>query len=155
MTHGPNRARTSSSALASATEEDAAAKKKVENKDLSNENLALKQQLELEIYPTMNHPILSSILDSYFVNLVKRLEADIKEQILEVFSHSKIKVAVVPAELELKLGGSDGQYIKWLEAFLEKQCSEIWDKTSDLGSNFFCVSLSTNGARAQDNFYMN
>ncbi|XP_061368743.1 golgin candidate 6-like isoform X2 [Gastrolobium bilobum] len=75
----------------------------------------------------MDHPILSSILDSYFVNLVKGLEADIREQIVEVYSHPKIKVAVVPAELEQKSGESDGEYIKRLKAFLEKQCSEIQD----------------------------
>ncbi|KAK7339608.1 hypothetical protein VNO77_20286 [Canavalia gladiata] len=73
----------------------------------------------------MNHPILSSVLDSYFVNLVKGLEADIREQIVEVYSHPKIEVATVPAELQLKNGESDGEYIKRLKAFLEKQCSEI------------------------------
>lgn len=73
----------------------------------------------------MDHPVLSSILDSYFVNLVKRLEADIREQIVEVYSHPKTKVAVVPAELEQKSGESDGEYVKRLKAFVEKQCSEI------------------------------
>ncbi|XP_019419519.1 PREDICTED: golgin candidate 6-like [Lupinus angustifolius] len=75
----------------------------------------------------LDHPILSSILDSYFVNLVKRLEADIKEQIVEVYSHPKSKVAVVPAELEQKSGESDGEYIKRLKEFVEKQSSEIQD----------------------------
>ncbi|KAK7265981.1 hypothetical protein RIF29_18618 [Crotalaria pallida] len=75
----------------------------------------------------LDHPILSSILDSYFVNLVKRLEADIREQIVEVYSHPKIKVAVVPAELEQKNGESDGDYIKRLKGFVEKQSSEIQD----------------------------
>ncbi|KAF1890861.1 hypothetical protein Lal_00037432 [Lupinus albus] len=75
----------------------------------------------------LDHPILSSILDSYFVNLVKRLEADIKEQIVEVYSHPKIKVAVVPAELEQKSSESDGEYIKRLKEFVEKQSSEIQD----------------------------
>ncbi|KAJ1422429.1 Vesicle tethering protein [Sesbania bispinosa] len=36
-----------------------------------------------------DHPILSFILDSYFVNLVKGLEADVREQIVEVYSHPK------------------------------------------------------------------
>ena len=73
----------------------------------------------------LDHPILASILDSYFVKLVKRLEADIREQIVEVYSHPKVMVAVVPAELEQKSRESDGEYIKRLKAFVEKQCSEI------------------------------
>lgn len=73
----------------------------------------------------LDHPILSSILDSYFVNLVKRLETDIREQIVEAYSHPKINVAVVPAELEQKSSESDSEYIKRLKAFVEKQCSEI------------------------------
>ncbi|TKY50480.1 Golgin candidate 6 [Spatholobus suberectus] len=75
----------------------------------------------------LDHPILSSILDSYFVNLVKSLEADIREQIVEVYSRPKMKVAIVPAELEQRSGESDGEYIKRLKAFVEKQCSEIQD----------------------------
>ncbi|XP_054812586.1 golgin candidate 6 isoform X2 [Prosopis cineraria] len=73
----------------------------------------------------LDHPILSSILDSYFVNLVKRLEINIREQIVEVYSHPKINVAVVPAELEQKTNESDSDYVKRLKAFVEKQCSEI------------------------------
>lgn len=72
-----------------------------------------------------DHPILSSMMDSYFVNFVKRLEADIREQIVEVYSHPKTKVAIVPAELEQKSGEGDGEYIKRLKAFVEKQHSEI------------------------------
>ncbi|RDX63071.1 Golgin candidate 6, partial [Mucuna pruriens] len=75
----------------------------------------------------LDHPILSSILDPYFVNLVKSLEADIREQVVEVYSRPKMKVAVVPAELEQRSGESDGEYIKRLKAFVEKQCSEIQD----------------------------
>ncbi|KAI9075590.1 hypothetical protein K1719_042496 [Acacia pycnantha] len=73
----------------------------------------------------LDHPILSSILDSYFVNLVIKLEADIRDQIVEVYSHPKINVAVVPAELEQKTNESDSDYVKRLKAFVEKQCSEI------------------------------
>ncbi|KAJ1388316.1 Vesicle tethering protein [Sesbania bispinosa] len=51
----------------------------------------------------MDHPILSSVLDSYFVNLVKRLGENIREQIVEVYSHPKIQVAVVPPELERRM----------------------------------------------------
>ncbi|CAK8533801.1 unnamed protein product [Lathyrus sativus] len=74
-----------------------------------------------------DHPILASILDSYFVSFVKRLEANIREQIVEVYSRPKIKVAVVPSEIEQKSGESDGEYIKRLKAFVENQHSEIQD----------------------------
>lgn len=71
------------------------------------------------------HPILISIFDAQFVDFVKRLEADIRESIMDVYSHPKNKVAVVPAELEQKGGEADGEYIKRLKSFVEKQCSEI------------------------------
>lgn len=74
-----------------------------------------------------DHPILASILDSYFVSSVKRLEANIREQIVEVYSRPKTKVAVVPSEIEQKSGESDGEYIKRLKAFVENQHSEIQD----------------------------
>ncbi|PON36628.1 Vesicle tethering protein p115-like [Parasponia andersonii] len=74
-----------------------------------------------------DHPIMSSIFDALFVILVKRLEADIRETIVDVYSHPKSKVAVVPAELEQKSGESDVEYIKRLKAFVEKQCTEIQD----------------------------
>ncbi|PNY05251.1 golgin candidate 6-like protein [Trifolium pratense] len=73
----------------------------------------------------MDHPNLSSILDSYFVNFVKRLEANIREQIVEVYSRPKTKVAVVPEEIEQKKGESEVEYIKRLKAFIEKQHTEI------------------------------
>jgi hypothetical protein len=73
----------------------------------------------------MDHPNLSSILDSYFVNFVKRLEANIREQIVEVYSRPNTKVAVVPEEIEQKKGESEVEYIKRLKAFVEKQHSEI------------------------------
>lgn len=72
-------------------------------------------------------PILTTILDSYFVNFVKRLEANIREQIVEVYSRPKTQVTVVPEEIEQKKGESDGEYIKRLKAFVEKQHSEIQD----------------------------
>jgi predicted nucleic acid-binding Zn-ribbon protein len=75
----------------------------------------------------MDHPNLSSILDSYFVNFVKRLEANIREQIVEVYSRPNTKVAVVPEEIEQKKGESEVEYIKRLKAFVEKQYSEIQD----------------------------
>ncbi|KAF3444560.1 hypothetical protein FNV43_RR14252 [Rhamnella rubrinervis] len=74
-----------------------------------------------------DHPSLSSIFDAHFMNLVQSLEANIREKIVEVYSHPKSKVAVVPADLEQKSGESDGAYITRLKAFVEKQCSEIQD----------------------------
>lgn len=77
-----------------------------------------------------DHPILSEIFDAQFVNLVKNLEGDIRESIVEVYSHPKSKVAVVPAELDQRSGENDGEYIKRLKTFVEKQCSEIQDLLS-------------------------
>ncbi|XP_057964996.1 golgin candidate 6 [Malania oleifera] len=74
-----------------------------------------------------DHPILASIFDAQFVNSVKSLEEKIRDSTVEVYSHPKSKVAVVPAELEQKNGESDGDYIKRLKSFVEKQCSEIQD----------------------------
>ncbi|XP_065877661.1 golgin candidate 6 [Euphorbia lathyris] len=72
-----------------------------------------------------DHPILSSTFDSYFVNFVKRLETNIRETIVDVYSRPKSEVAVMPAELEQKSGENDKDYIKRLKSFVEKQCSEI------------------------------
>ncbi|XP_021813080.1 golgin candidate 6 isoform X2 [Prunus avium] len=91
----------------------------VEIEDVDENNL-LDQKNE-------DHPVLSSIFDAPFVNLVRSLEVNIREKIVEVYSHPKSKVAVVPAELEQKSGESDREYIKRLKAFVEKQCSEIQD----------------------------
>ncbi|KAJ7974664.1 Golgin candidate 6 [Quillaja saponaria] len=82
---------------------------------------------DMSYQKNVNHPILSYMLDAHFVNLVQSLEADIREHIVDVYSHPKSKVAVVPADLEQKSGESDGEYIKRLKAFVEKQCSEIQD----------------------------
>ncbi|XVE84048.1 hypothetical protein DITRI_Ditri16bG0137600 [Diplodiscus trichospermus] len=72
-----------------------------------------------------DHPILASIFDAQFVNLVKSLELSIRENIIDVYSRPKSDVAVVPAEMEQNGGESDKDYIKRLKAFVEKQCSEI------------------------------
>ncbi|KAF9666345.1 hypothetical protein SADUNF_Sadunf16G0219900 [Salix dunnii] len=72
-----------------------------------------------------DHPILSSVFDSNFVNFVKSLEGNIRETIVDVYSRPKSEVAVVPAELELKRGESDKDYIERLKSFVQKQCSEI------------------------------
>ncbi|XP_058109651.1 golgin candidate 6 [Magnolia sinica] len=74
-----------------------------------------------------DHPILASVFDMHFVSFVKKLEVDIRENIVDVFSRPKNTVAVVPAELEQKGGESDGDYIKRLKSFVEKQCTEMQD----------------------------
>ncbi|XP_052209054.1 golgin candidate 6 isoform X3 [Diospyros lotus] len=77
-----------------------------------------------------DHPMLASIFDGQFVDFVGKLEANIRESIVDVYSHPKRKVAVVPAELEQKGGETDGDYIKRLKSFVERQCSEIQDLLS-------------------------
>ncbi|XP_073285547.1 golgin candidate 6 [Primulina huaijiensis] len=77
-----------------------------------------------------NHPMLGMVLDSQFVFFVKELEAKIREQIVEIYSHPKSQVAVIPAELEQSSGESDGDYIQRLKRFMEKQCLEIQDLLS-------------------------
>ena len=47
---------------------------------------------------TLAHTILSLIFYSYFVKLMKRMEVAIREQIVEVYSHPKVIVAVVLAQ---------------------------------------------------------
>lgn len=73
------------------------------------------------------HPILVAIFDPLFLDFVKKLEGDIRERIVEVFSQTKNKVAVVPAELEQKERENDADYIKRLKSFVEKQCHEMQD----------------------------
>ncbi|KAJ7970756.1 Golgin candidate 6 [Quillaja saponaria] len=82
---------------------------------------------DMSYQKNVDHPILSSILDIHFVNLIKSLEAEIREHIVDAYSNPKSKVAVVPADLEQKSGESEGEYIKRLKSFVEKQCSEILD----------------------------
>ncbi|KAL0331292.1 UNVERIFIED_CONTAM: Golgin candidate 6 [Sesamum angustifolium] len=77
-----------------------------------------------------DHPVLAMVLDSQFVFFVKELEANIREQIVEIYSRPKSQVAVVPAELEQNSGESDKEYIKRLKRFVEKQCLEIQDLLS-------------------------
>ncbi|XP_073133204.1 golgin candidate 6-like [Henckelia pumila] len=74
--------------------------------------------------------MLGMVLDSQFVFFVKELEAKIREQIVEIYSHPKNEVAVIPAELEQSSGESDGDYIQRLKRFMEKQCLEIQDLLS-------------------------
>ncbi|KAI7989438.1 Golgin candidate 6 [Camellia lanceoleosa] len=77
-----------------------------------------------------DHPMLASMFDARFVDFIRNLEADIRESIVDVYSKPKSKVAIVPAELEQKGGESDGDYVKRLKLFVEKQCSEIQDLLS-------------------------
>ncbi|KAH7841344.1 hypothetical protein Vadar_028611 [Vaccinium darrowii] len=77
-----------------------------------------------------DHPMLPPLFDGQFVNFIRNLEADIRDSIVDVYSQPKSKVAVVPAEMEQKGGENDGEYIKRLKLFVEKQCSEIQDLLS-------------------------
>ncbi|KAG7558989.1 Uso1/p115-like vesicle tethering protein C-terminal [Arabidopsis thaliana x Arabidopsis arenosa] len=72
-----------------------------------------------------DHPMLLSLFDASFIGLVKSLEGNIRERIVEVYSRPKSEVAVVPADLEQKSGETEKDYINRLKAFIEKQCSEI------------------------------
>ncbi|KAL4570751.1 hypothetical protein LXL04_026412 [Taraxacum kok-saghyz] len=74
-----------------------------------------------------DHPMLSSMFDSQFVEFVKRLEIEIRDNIVKIYSHPKSNVSVVPAELEQKKDENDKDYIKRVRVFVEKQCSEIQD----------------------------
>lgn len=85
------------------------------------------------------HPILLAIFDPSFVDFLKKLEVDIRDRILEVFSQTKNKVATVPAELEQKNGEPDGDYIKRLKSFVEKQCHEMQVGLYKLCCNFIDI----------------
>ncbi|XP_076891703.1 golgin candidate 6-like isoform X2 [Bidens hawaiensis] len=74
-----------------------------------------------------DHPMLAAIFDSQFVNFIKNLEGGIRDSIVQIYSHPKSNVSVVPAELEQKKDENDKDYIKRLKLFVEKQCSEIQD----------------------------
>lgn len=72
-----------------------------------------------------DHPMLASMFDAQFVDFIRNLEAGIRESVVDAYSHPKSKVAVVLVELQQKGGESDGDYIKRLKSFVEKQYSEI------------------------------
>ncbi|KAI3727660.1 hypothetical protein L6452_16278 [Arctium lappa] len=74
-----------------------------------------------------DHPMLASMFDSQFVNFIKNLEAGIRDSIVKIYSHPKSNVSVIPAALEQRKDETDGDYIKRLKSFAEKQCSEIQD----------------------------
>ncbi|KAI3860535.1 hypothetical protein MKX03_025467 [Papaver bracteatum] len=73
------------------------------------------------------HPVLNSLFDAQFVDLVKKLEENLRVSIMEISSHLKNKVVELPVELEQQSGESDGDYIKRLKLFVEKQCAEMQD----------------------------
>ncbi|MCL7021468.1 hypothetical protein MKW94_024356 [Papaver nudicaule] len=71
------------------------------------------------------HPVLNSLFDTQFVDLVKKLEESLRESIVEISSNLKNKVVSLPVELEQQSGENDGDYIKRLKLFVEKQCTEM------------------------------
>lgn len=77
-----------------------------------------------------DHPMLLSLFDTSFIGLLKSLEGNIKERIVDLYSRPKSEVAVVPADLEQKSGENEKDYINRLKAFIEKQCSEIQVRAS-------------------------
>lgn len=107
------------------------AKPALTRKPLSRSNAASMSEIEnVEEDDTVDQNsddflMLAMVFDSQFVDFVKRLDAKIREQIVEIYSHPKTQVAVVPAELEQKSGESDKEYIQRLNRFVEKQCREI------------------------------
>ena len=107
------------------------AKPSLTRKPLSRSNAASMSEIENveeddSIDPNSDdYSMLSMVFDSQFVDFVKRLDAKIREQIVEIYSHPKTQVAVVPAELEQKSGEIDEEYIQRLKRFVEKQCLEI------------------------------
>ncbi|PRQ54048.1 putative vesicle tethering protein Uso1/P115-like, head [Rosa chinensis] len=108
----------------------------VEPEDVDENNLSDQKDEDL--------PVLSSIFDAAFVNLVKSLEANIKK-IVEVYTHSKCKVAVMLAELEQKSGESDGEYVKKSSALKYRTslaAMQAWLRTWQAGSNWWGKSFS-------------
>ncbi|KAJ3671660.1 hypothetical protein LUZ60_007739 [Juncus effusus] len=73
------------------------------------------------------NPIFLEVFDASFVGFVSKLEKEIREGILGIYGNTKSKVLVLPAELEQRNGEVDGDYVKRLRAFLEKQCNEMQD----------------------------
>ncbi|XP_042471212.1 golgin candidate 6 isoform X1 [Zingiber officinale] len=73
------------------------------------------------------HPVLLEMFDSTFIRYVDKLEAEIRESILGIYSNTKNKVAVLPAELEQSDKETDRDYIKRLKIFVASQCNEMQD----------------------------
>ncbi|CAN6472181.1 unnamed protein product [Victoria cruziana] len=75
----------------------------------------------------LDHPLLHMVFDPAFVNLVKQIEPNIRESVVDLFSRPKNNVAIVPAVLEQRNDENDKDYISRLRLFVEKQCNEIQD----------------------------
>ena len=73
----------------------------------------------------LQHPILHMIFDLQFLDFVKNLDMRIREGIVVTYGRPKDKVAVVPAEMEQSNAESQGDYIKRLRLFIDKQCIEM------------------------------
>ncbi|XP_068650224.1 golgin candidate 6 isoform X2 [Aristolochia californica] len=96
-----------------------------------------------------DQPVLASIFSGHFVNFVKKLELEIRESIVDVFSHPKTKASVAPAELQQKEGESDVDYIKRLKSFVEKQSHEMQDLLARNAT--LAESLAKTGGAAASN----
>jgi Uso1 / p115 like vesicle tethering protein, head region len=87
--------------------------------DIGSEERSLRGESDNE------NPVILKIFDEGFVGLVRKLEISIREGVMDIFSHTKSKVTVLPAELEQRNGEADGDYVKRLRDFVEKQCNEM------------------------------
>ncbi|KAK8954397.1 Golgin candidate 6 [Platanthera zijinensis] len=74
-----------------------------------------------------DHPNLTAILDPLFVTFVRKLEAGIREEFVDVYSRAKNKASILPSGLERRDGEVDGDYIKRLKFFVENQCRDMQD----------------------------
>lgn len=123
------------------------AKPAVTRKPLSRSNAASMSEIDnVEEDDTIDQnsddfSMLAMVFDSQFVDFVKSLDAKIRERIVEIYSHPKTQVAVVPAELEQKSGESDVEYIQRLKRFVEKQCLEIQVLFNELVMDFLYYNV--------------
>lgn len=74
-----------------------------------------------------DHPNLMAVVDPLFVTFVRKLEAEIREKVVDVYSCTKNKATIAPSDLEQKDGEVDGDYIKRLKLFVENQCLDMQD----------------------------
>ncbi|KAJ8506810.1 hypothetical protein OPV22_007696 [Ensete ventricosum] len=92
------------------------------------------------------HPVIVALFDPVFIGFIERLEADIRESILGIFSTTKNKVAVLPVELEQMDKETDGDYVRRLRAFIEKQCDgmqDLLDRNATLAEELSNFRLET------------
>ncbi|KAH0466342.1 hypothetical protein IEQ34_006445 [Dendrobium chrysotoxum] len=74
-----------------------------------------------------DNPILVAVLDPLFINFAKKLESEIREKVVDIYSHTKNMAVAVPSDLEQRDGEIDRDYIKRLKSFVEKQCQDMQD----------------------------